>query len=77
VLTPEMESTMRDSKWLRSTLSDSTLRSLLLEIDGAPDRKRKLEEARRKYPDLNAFVDRMLLEIDAVRYEDGRLVFVA
>lgn len=39
------------------------------------DRAVRLREALDRYPDLQAFVDRMLMEVGALKYEDGRLVF--
>ena len=76
VLTEEMRRALRESKWLRSALADSTLRSLLAEVDSHRDRAGKLREALAQYPDFQGFADRLLLEIGALKYEDGRLVFV-
>ncbi len=87
VLTAEMESALRESKWLQAALGDSTLRRLLADVDGGGDaaasalagrdRAARLKEALEKYPDLLAFVDKMLMEVGALRYEDGRLVFTS
>lgn len=86
LLTPEMQGALRESKWLQGALGDSTLRRLLADIDGGSgggggggsvagrDKAARLKEALEKYPDLQAFVDRMLMEVGALKYEDGRLV---
>lgn len=80
-----MQAALRESKWLQGALGDSTLRRLLADIDGGGGsdssalagrgKAGRLREALEKYPDLQAFVDRMLMEVGALRYEDGRLVF--
>lgn len=75
VLTDDMRKALSESKWLRSALEDSTLCILLADIDGDAQRGRKLREALGQYPDLKGFVDRLLLEVGALKYEDGRLVF--
>ena len=85
LLTPEMQGALRESKWLQGALGDSTLRRLLADIDGGSGggaggsvagrgKAARLKEALEKYPDLQAFVDRMLMEVGALKYEDGRLV---
>ncbi len=75
VLTEEMRKTLCESKCIRTALADPTLCSLLADIDGHAHRGAKLKEALRDYPDFQGFVDRMLLEVGALKYEDGRLVF--
>eukprot|EP00952_Eustigmatos_sp_NYUAD-ZCMA_P007426 31456-Eustigmatos_ZCMA.PRE.1 len=57
LLTEEMKTALGDSKWLRSALADTTLQSLVLDIDRDPDRARKLQESRDKYPDFSGFMD--------------------
>lgn len=84
LLTPEMQGALRESKWLQGALGDSTLRRLLADIDGGSGgaggsltgrgKAARLKEALEKHPDLQAFVDRMLMEVGALKYEDGRLV---
>jgi len=75
VLTDDMRKALSESKWLRSALEDSTLCSLLTDIDGDASRGKKLREALGQYPDLKGFVDRLLLEVGALKYENGQLVF--
>lgn len=75
VLTDDMRKALSESKWLRSALEDSTLCSLLTDIDGNPHRVDKLREALGHYPDLKGFVDRLLLEVGALKYENGQLIF--
>jgi hypothetical protein len=76
ILTEEMRKALLESKWLRTALQqDSTLCSLLTDIDTHKQRGAKLREALSQYPDFQGFVDRVLLEIGALKYEEGRLVF--
>lgn len=75
VLTDDMRKALSESKWLRSALEDSTLCSLLTDIDGDAHQGEKLREALGHYPDLKGFVDRLLLEVGALKYENGQLVF--
>lgn len=76
IITQEMKSALQDSKWLKSALQDSTLCRLLSDVHHDPqNRAKKLREAMQQYPDFDGFVDRLLLEIGALKYEEGRLVF--
>ena len=76
LLTQDMKSALQESKWLKAALQDSTLCSLISDIHHDPqnDRAKKLRESMQQYPDFEGFVDRLLLEIGALKYEEGRLV---
>ena len=75
MLTEEMKVALAESRWLKTALQDSTLCSLLSDIDKDRQRGKKLRESMQTYPDFQGFVDRLLMEIGALKYEDGRLVF--
>jgi hypothetical protein len=77
LLTEDMKKALMGSKWLKDALSDSTLERLLMDIDKDTSRAKRLKDCKEKYPDLAGFLDRLLLEIGALKYEEGRLVFVA
>jgi hypothetical protein len=77
LLTEEMKAALLNSTWVKAALADSTLQSLLTDIDKHPDRAKKLLECKQRYPDFEGFLDRLLMEVGALKYEDGRLVFVA
>jgi len=74
LLTDDMRKALMGSKWLQGALEDSTLCSLLTDIDSDRHRAQRLSEELNKYPELKSFVDRVLLEIGALKYEEGHLV---
>lgn len=75
LLTDEMKKALVESKWLREALADSTLQRLLLDIDQDPSRAKKLKECKEKFQDFPRFIDQLLCEIGALKYEDGQQVF--
>jgi hypothetical protein len=74
LLTDDMRKALMGSKWLQGALEDSTLCSLLTDIDRDRHRAQRLREELNKYPELKSFVDRLLLEIGALKNEEGHLV---